>query len=602
MTITFAQWSSPVTASFNTASDWSGGVVPGANTDATLTAFGSAYTVTSTVTNRVDELVVGALATLAVSTGTFIVYSALNRYSEPQSAATNNGTITIGAGARMILGQSSSPSSAYGFLFNTGAINLTGSKAAFAFDAPSTTLRGAGTITLASGTSIIGGSTTSSLHNRDNTISGAGTIGSALLTLQNAKLGVIDANASTAMTINTGTNTVGNSGTIETTGAGGLIVESGVNDQGTLIAGGTGALTLIKATVSGGGDVAASVSHAAIKLETSTLSIAGTISTVVGSSITSVSATTNTIDSSDVENAGLILVQNSSTLVMGAYVANTGTVELDSTGTATTLEIDTGSTSFQGTGKLLLSNNAENQIISNGSQVQLTNRSTMVGAGTIGDADLRFVNLAGGLVDANGSVGLTIIGDSASGESTDYNNALMETTGAGGLTIEGIFGNAGTLAASGSGALLFNGATLTSGGGTIETTASGASVVFDNSSVSGGTLTLVAGSSMTLTGGSANSVLEAVYNNGTVHVGNGATLIGSDNHWANTGLIELDGTTAATKWEVGSPSATFAETLMGAARSTSPAHRIPLSATAQRPSCATPTTRSKAPAPSVTPT
>jgi hypothetical protein len=77
------------------------------------------------------------------------------------------------------------------------------------------------------------------------------------MTLANA--GTIDANGTNALTIDTGSNVVSNSGVLEATGSGGLVVHSAVANSGVLIAAG-GDLTLKgdvtgagTATISGGG-------------------------------------------------------------------------------------------------------------------------------------------------------------------------------------------------------------------------------------------------------------------------------------------------------------------------------------------------------------
>jgi hypothetical protein len=79
-------------------------------------------------------------------------------------------------------------------------------------------------------------------------------------------------------------------------------------------------------------------------------------------------------------------------------------------------------------------------------------------------------NAPGGVVDADDSVGLTIVGVSQGTENANYNSGLAETTGAGGLTITGLFGNAGDLDATGAGALTLSNATITNGG-VLQTTA-----------------------------------------------------------------------------------------------------------------------------------
>ena len=88
------------------------------------------------------------------------------------------------------------------------------------------------------------------LTNVDNTIAGAGRLGQGQLTLVNE--GTINASGSNPLVIDTGTNiVVGNSGTLAATGSGGLIVNSAVDNSGSLWANG-GNLT-VSGAVNGNG-------------------------------------------------------------------------------------------------------------------------------------------------------------------------------------------------------------------------------------------------------------------------------------------------------------------------------------------------------------
>ncbi len=117
------------------------------------------------------------------------------------------------------------------------------------------TLTGGGSIALHSRNAIFGETLHSKLINVDNTISGAGLIGSSFsfdqVTLFNQQNGVIDATARKGLTINRGKTTVKNDGLIETTGVGVCDVVSGVVNNGTLMAAG-GALT-VEGAVTGTG-------------------------------------------------------------------------------------------------------------------------------------------------------------------------------------------------------------------------------------------------------------------------------------------------------------------------------------------------------------
>ena len=64
------------------------------------------------------------------------------------------------------------------------------------------------------------------LINADNTISGAGTIGDASLTLDNETYGAIDANGTNPLILDTGAHTITNAGTLEATNGGTLDIDS----------------------------------------------------------------------------------------------------------------------------------------------------------------------------------------------------------------------------------------------------------------------------------------------------------------------------------------------------------------------------------------
>ena len=77
------------------------------------------------------------------------------------------------------------------------------------------------------------------LTNVKNTIAGAGTIADGDLTMVNQ--GVINANQIRALVINTGSNTITNSGTLKATSNGGLDIESNVSNSKTIEVVGTNA-------------------------------------------------------------------------------------------------------------------------------------------------------------------------------------------------------------------------------------------------------------------------------------------------------------------------------------------------------------------------
>ncbi|WP_334405011.1 hypothetical protein [Bradyrhizobium sp. AZCC 2289] len=159
----------------------------------------------------------------------------------------NAGTMTIGDGAVMPLS---------GTIHNTGtiALNSTGDETDLQLIEHGLTLQGGGQIVLSdSDANIISGTSSGvTLNNEDNTISGAGQLGNGELTLTNA--GTIDATGTHALTIDTGSNWVFNSGVLEASGSGGLTVASSIANSGVLWA--NGSTLTVQGQVSGNGTAA----------------------------------------------------------------------------------------------------------------------------------------------------------------------------------------------------------------------------------------------------------------------------------------------------------------------------------------------------------
>jgi hypothetical protein len=156
----------------------------------------------------------------------------------------NDGTLAISDGAMMPVS---------GIIDNTGVIQLnsTGSETDLEIIQHGATLQGGGQVVLSddSHNTIYGSTADTLLHNVDNTISGAGNIGGGSLTLVND--GSIIADGTHALTIDTGANHVTNTGTLEATGSGGLVIDSPLDNSGTLWA--NGGNVTVNGDVSGSG-------------------------------------------------------------------------------------------------------------------------------------------------------------------------------------------------------------------------------------------------------------------------------------------------------------------------------------------------------------
>ena len=178
----------------------------------------------STVTLENDSVSGGTLETagggeIVVGGGTF---DGSNGHT-----ITNTGSVAVVAGTTLSL---------VGTINNTGTIALN-NNSHLIIDTGGVTLAGSGNVTLSdspgSGYNIFGNGTSTTLTNQ-NTISGAGEIGSNGLLLTNQ--GVIDATGTNPLIVDTGASTVTNSGTLEATNNGELFVASNVTNTGHLIA------------------------------------------------------------------------------------------------------------------------------------------------------------------------------------------------------------------------------------------------------------------------------------------------------------------------------------------------------------------------------
>ncbi len=566
-----ARWTKAVNGAFTTAADWTPNGVPTYNgadefdvyIGGVYTSGTAAFTVTSAASEQVGFLeVAGANATLAVTGGEFLVES----HVTPYSVAYNYGTISVAAGAVLAFGAAGGPSSDYSQLYNLHDVSVAG---ALWLADPAFGLYGQGILTLSGK---ILGANTGSVTNFFNksTIQGSGQIGSgATLDLFNYYGDLINANASAALTINTGANTIYNEGTIETTGAGGLVIESNMQLDGALIAAGAGALTLLNEETVGGGRVSVGA-RSTIKLDNGQISIGGVMSIAAGGVVETVAGNTAGVSSNndyagdvltpgDIEDAGSIVIVNDSTLNMNASTYNSGVLDINGSTHATKLEVFGNGLSLDNAKGVVMSNSALNSIVSNGSGESLSLETGLSGAGVIGDLWLRLENLLGSTINANGAVSLTILADTSAvangSESENYNNGTIENTGRGGLvlsggTVGGGFNSAGYLKEDGAGALTLKNLAINSGGGIVDDLL-GTIVLDRNSQISHQErLSIAAGALLTTTAGDTDdSIYTSVFNHGAIDAVAGSTLA-VDSHWTNSATLNIGSATAGAVVEI----------------------------------------------------
>ncbi len=422
--------------SFNTAADWSTGLVPGSSDTALINLAGAV--VVSSQSNTVASLAIASTATLDSTAGTFSVSS---------GTATGGiaGTLIVGDNTNLQLG---------GAIVNSGTIaeQSTADATRIILTSATVALSGGGQLMLSANANnyIYGASGSDLLDNVNNIISGSGNLGDGQMTLTNELHGTIDANQSVAaLVLNTSSNTIVNHGLMEATAAGNLVLDSTVLNTGaTIEASGAGS------TVTLANDV-----------------IGGTLKSLTGGVFVSAggSGQLDGQSSHAVTVAGVLNVADNTSFSIAGTINNTGTIALGSNPDNTNLIVDGATTTAEltGGGKVVLSNSSNNRIYgANGNYTLWNLNNTISGAGQLGLGQLKIINA--GTINANQATSLTVY--------PSYgltNTGLLEATGTGGLTLQNYVDNAGgTILATGTGDVVtLNGADIQ--GGTLATTVGG---------------------------------------------------------------------------------------------------------------------------------
>nr|WP_283813808.1 VCBS domain-containing protein [Bradyrhizobium niftali] len=197
------------------------------------------------------------------------------------------------------------------------------------------------------------------------------------------------------------------------------------------------------------------------------------------------------------ENAGHMVISDGAILPLSGIIDNTGTIELNSTGSGTDLELIEHGITLQGHGQVVLSDSSQNLITGTVSDVMLTNvDNTISGAGHLGDGVMVLVNE--GTIIATGTNALDI----DTGANAVTNTGTIEATGTGGLVVHSDVVNTGLLWANDGnvtidGNVSGNGSALISGTATLEFAhASAENTTF----ATGATGTLILGDSFNFSG------------------------------------------------------------------------------------------------------
>jgi hypothetical protein len=361
---------------------------------------------------------------------------------------------------------------------NSGNISLESAGAGLDFNfGGAVTLTGAGTVTMSnnSANAIMGYAQPSpgaSLTNK-STIQGAGSItppgGDSFI-----NQATVNANQTTALTINGGYGTVTNTGTLEATSGGTLTLYGGTltNTGGIIHADPASIVSLSSVTVNGG------------------------MLTTSGSGTIQANCCLNYSTLEGVTLNGNFQLNNNNIGYLEGTITDNGSILIDATASSGTILDIVGAVTLKGTGTLTMSNNTNNALMGYAQASpgdSLTNQIAIQGAGSItppgGDS---FINQA--TVNAN------------------QKNPLLINAGYGTVT------NTGTLEATSGGTLEIEGGTITNTGGIIHADPGSAVELESGVTISGGTLTTTGTGTINSTCCFNDGTLNGVTNEGTFQV------------------------------------------------------------------------------------
>ena len=396
--------------------------------------------------------------------------------------------VTISAGSTYTLPNNTN-TALKGLITNNGviALNSVGNLTNLQISG-SVTLAGPGSVNMGNNPeNRMYGLTGSDTLTNQQTIQGGGQLGVGLLAIVNQK--IIDANLATTTLLIQPNPSVTNTGTIEATGGGTLELEGTYNNSGGTILALTGSLAELNAPTINGG--------------TLTTSGSGLIESVS-------SAILNGVTLSAGSNYAL---PNNTTTGLQGTITNNGTIQLNSAGNLTDLQVS-GSVTLTGTGSVNMGNNFFNRIYAPNGTDTLTIKQTIQGVGQVGFNLTALVNQ--GTIDANFAGSVLLVQPNGSGL-TNSGGVLQATNGAI-LQLTGNFNNAsGTIEAlNASTASLVNlsGAAIT--GGTLTTTGNGLIEDVNTASLNG--VTISSGSNYSLLNNTVTALQGTITNNGNLQL------------------------------------------------------------------------------------
>ncbi len=334
-------------------------------------------------------------------------------------------------------------------------------------DSPTAELKGGGQVLLSNNVNnrIYANNSGFTLWNLNDTIAGAGQIGLGQTKIINA--GTIDANQTASLTINP-SYVMTNTGLLEATAVGGLVLQGQIDNQGgTILAAGSGDAVTFGANIQG-----------------------GTLNTTGGGQIVGISnGQLDGLDFGQVVNFGTVAVANNNSVYLQGTIDNVGSLVIASGSSDNTTNLIANSqiVTLTGGGTVSMTDELNNRFYAASGGFRLVNvNNTIEGAGQLGVGQIVLINQAAGVIDANGVNALFL----NSGQQLINNTGLIESTGTaagnGGLVIQSSLVNAGgTIEANGANTHvdLSNGATVE--GGTLKTAAGGVINDINNAGLDG---------------------------------------------------------------------------------------------------------------------
>lgn len=304
-----------------------------------------------------------------------------------------------------------------GAIHNSGLIEVSSSGNSTYFmptDCP-VTLTGGGTIRLSDNANnwIYRSGAEGSINNVDNTIEGAGNLGWSGIPTDINNQHLIIANVTNSLNLHANSALFTNEGELRAEDGGTLRINTGTYDN-------TGGLILAKA-------------DSIVDLNGNALITGGTITTEDNGIVL---VTASTPRWTDINHAGHTRIQNGRTLHATGTIANTGLIELDSTGSSTYFRpVGGDAVTLSGGGTVQMSDNTNNWMYrADAGSYWINQDNTIRGAGNIGWTGSRNGIINHGEIIADGLNLLQLAPDSDIGF---INHGLFHTQNTGGLAIAG---------------------------------------------------------------------------------------------------------------------------------------------------------------------